>query len=87
MAEDEQHWISVYADIINGKKNIAKAAHCNYGSFFNNRGYKAINPFRGQMEEKNMVAEFFCNNNEFDIKGDQLKDLYTVYKADGDLNF
>jgi hypothetical protein len=84
-SDDDKDLIKVFNDVINGRRGLAKPAHTNYGNFFKERDYMYIEQCKPRDDQRHLVSEFFCTQNEFSIGGPQTKDLYTVFKYTGNM--
>lgn len=72
--------------LIDGSMGIAKNAHVDCGQYFINKDYKQIIPGSAEDAPRDLLREYYERDNIFSLTPLTLKQLRTVYKADGDLN-
>ena len=73
-------------DFINGARTIAKSANFDCTKYFRDKGYKQIIPHASEEPPRQMITDFYQQDNMFSLNQETLKELRTVYKTDGGFN-
>ena len=78
--------MSQLQDFITGARTIVKSVNFDCTDHFKAKGYKQIIPYALEESPRQLITDFYQQDNMFSLKPDTLKQLRTVYKTDGKFN-